>query len=92
VKSALLFSDAVRSLPDATFVASSDGLVLDANPAALNTIGLSSIESNLELALLRSPAPGKLVWRTPGGPKPIINRVVRTAGEPVPARAGDSAV
>jgi signal transduction histidine kinase len=88
VSPALLFSEAVRSLPVAIFTVTSDGLVIGANATAMKTAGLSRLQPGLELTAIvdcpreqllahlrswsrsRSHVPGKLIWRTPEGPKP----------------------
>jgi signal transduction histidine kinase len=52
VSHALLFSEAVRSLPVAIFTVTSDGLVIDANAAAMKVCGLRHIDPGLELSAL----------------------------------------
>jgi signal transduction histidine kinase len=52
VNRALLFSEAVRSLPVPIFTVTSDGLVIDANAAAMKVCGLSRLDPGLELTAL----------------------------------------
>jgi signal transduction histidine kinase len=87
VTNAVPHIDAVRCLPEPTFLVTSDGIVSDANPAGLQMVGLAIIDQDLRLASLvenseaqvtsllrlgtegRSSIGGKIVWRTPKGPK-----------------------
>jgi signal transduction histidine kinase len=83
-KDKLLYLDAVRALPDPIFLVTSDRVLVDANPAGLRLVGLTTVEgvplsSVVESAdaeaqfrfwvQSRSPLPGTLVWKTAGAPQ-----------------------
>ncbi len=61
MKTALRYSDAVRFLPEPTFVVTSEGVVLDANQAALKIAGLSAVDPDLQLAGLVECDPQELL-------------------------------
>ena len=52
VTNAVPHIDAVRCLPEPTFLVTSDGIVSDANPAGLQMVGLAIIDQDLRLASL----------------------------------------
>jgi signal transduction histidine kinase len=52
VKDAVRYIDAVRCLPEPTFIVTSDGIVLDANSAGLSMVGLATISRNICLSSL----------------------------------------
>jgi signal transduction histidine kinase len=49
---AVPYIDAVRCLPEPTFLVTSDGIVSDANSAALRMVGLAIVDKNLHLSSL----------------------------------------
>ncbi len=87
VRDAIPYIEAVRSLPEATFIVTSDGVVSDANSAGLDMVELATVGRKIRLTSLvenseaevmsllhlwtesRSSMRGKIVWRTPNGPK-----------------------
>ncbi len=56
----LLFIDAVRALPEPIFVVSSNGFLIDANAAALRTIGMTAVPREMPLASLVTDSPERL--------------------------------
>jgi signal transduction histidine kinase len=61
VKPALPYSDAVRFLPEPTYVVTSEGVVLDANLAAMKIAGLSALDLDLQLAAIIECDPQELL-------------------------------
>jgi len=85
-KDRLLYLDAVRTLPQSIFLVTSDRVLVDANPAGLRLVGLTTVEgvsltslvdsfdveSQFQLwAHSRSPFSTTLVWKTVGGPQAL---------------------
>jgi signal transduction histidine kinase len=85
-KDRLLYLDAVRTLPGAIFLVTSDRVLVDANPAGLRLLGLKTVEGLPLSAMVESPdiesqfriwaqspapVPGALVWKTVDGPQAL---------------------
>lgn len=82
----MLYLDAVRGLPDPVFLLTADRVLVDANPAGLRLVGLTTV-SGVPLSSLvenpdaelqfrtwarsRSPVPGRLIWKTVAGPESL---------------------
>lgn len=85
-KDRVLYFDAVRGLSDPIFLLTSDRVLVEANPAGLRLVGLTTVSgvplsslvenSDADLrfrtwAQSRSPVPGRLIWKTVNGPESL---------------------